>query len=111
MTTATAFTVNSLLNKPTKAMYLKIKTNILKIYVTLLQNNPCWLWMDIIYQLELKLIWIMFNNSVPTTKKTQYFSITKINWSMLFKEIISLFWELYETHKYNVLEKCGATDY
>jgi hypothetical protein len=43
MITATAFTVKSLLNKPTKAMYLKRKTTILKIYVTLLQNNPCWL--------------------------------------------------------------------
>jgi hypothetical protein len=34
---------------------------------------------------------IIFKNSVPTSKKIQYFSITKINWLMLFREIIPVY--------------------
>jgi hypothetical protein len=36
---------------------------------------------------------IIFKNSVRTTKKTQHFTITKINWLMLFKEIIAVYAE------------------
>jgi hypothetical protein len=43
--------------------------------------------------LKLKLVWIIFNNSVRTAKKTQHFIITKINWLMLFKEIITIYSE------------------
>jgi hypothetical protein len=32
-----------------------------------------------------------FKNSVLTSKKTQHFTITKINWLMLFKEIIAVY--------------------
>jgi hypothetical protein len=35
-----------------------------------------------------KIAQIIFKDSVRTAKKTQLFTITKINWLMLFKEII-----------------------
>jgi hypothetical protein len=35
----------------------------------------------------------MFKNSVCTAKKTQHFTITKINWLTLFKEIIPVYTE------------------
>jgi hypothetical protein len=41
--------------------------------------------------LKPKLIWIIFKNPVRTAKKTQLFTITKINWLTLFKEIISVY--------------------
>jgi hypothetical protein len=34
---------------------------------------------------------LVFHNSVPTAKKTQCFSITKIKWLMLIKEIILVY--------------------
>jgi hypothetical protein len=37
------------------------------------------------------LVWIVFKNSVRTAKKTQLFTITKINWLTLFKEIIAVY--------------------
>jgi hypothetical protein len=45
-----------------------------------------------------------FVDPVPTTKKTQKFSIRNINWLMLFIEINNrcLLWESYETHKYTM---------
>jgi hypothetical protein len=36
---------------------------------------------------NLSLIWIIFLNPVLTSKKTQYFSTTKISWVIRFKEI------------------------
>jgi hypothetical protein len=33
---------------------------------------------------------MLFKNSVRTSKRTPHFTITKINWLMLFKEIIPL---------------------
>jgi hypothetical protein len=36
---------------------------------------------------------MLFKNSVRTSKKTPYFTITKINWLMLFKEIIAVYSE------------------
>jgi hypothetical protein len=32
---------------------------------------------------------MLFKNSVRTSKRTPHFTITKINWLMLFKEIIT----------------------
>jgi hypothetical protein len=32
---------------------------------------------------------MLFKNSVRTSKRTQHFTITKINWLTLFKEIIT----------------------
>jgi hypothetical protein len=35
----------------------------------------------------------MVKNSVPTAKKTQHFTVTKINYLTLFKEIIAVYYE------------------
>jgi hypothetical protein len=40
---------------------------------------------------KLKLVWIQFKNSVRTSKRTSHFTITKINWLTLFKEIIIVY--------------------
>jgi hypothetical protein len=40
---------------------------------------------------SLKLIEIIFKNSVRTAKKTLHFTIIKINWLTLFKEIIAVY--------------------
>jgi hypothetical protein len=45
------------------------------------------------YRLKPKLVFIIFNDSVRTAKKTQLFTITKINWLTLFKEIIAVYSE------------------
>jgi hypothetical protein len=52
--------------------------------------------------LKPKLVQIILNNAVRTTKKTQHFSITNINWLTLFKEITPVSTEIYETHKYKM---------
>jgi hypothetical protein len=36
---------------------------------------------------------MLFKNSVGTSKRTPHFTITKINWLMLFKEIIAVYSE------------------
>jgi hypothetical protein len=51
-----------------------------------------------INHLKLKLAQIIFNNSVRTAKKTPHFTITKINWLTLFKEIIPVYTENYTKH-------------
>jgi hypothetical protein len=54
-----------------------------------------------------------FKNSVRTSKRTQHFTITKITWLMLFKEIIDIYSENHEkdnTYKiqcYRVLRMLG----
>jgi hypothetical protein len=40
--------------------------------------------------LKLKLVYVLFNNSVRTAKKTQHFTVTKIDRLTLFKEIIAV---------------------
>jgi hypothetical protein len=40
-----------------------------------------------------KLVLIIFKNSVRTAKKTPHFTITRINWLTLFKEIIAVYSE------------------
>jgi hypothetical protein len=45
----------------------------------------------IIKSLKPKLVLILFKHSVRTAKKTLHFTITKINWLTLFKEIISVY--------------------
>jgi hypothetical protein len=52
--------------------------------------------------------YIMFKSSVPTTNKTQSASIQKINWLMLFREIIAVYSE-YHT-KATLWVKCRVTD-
>jgi hypothetical protein len=41
--------------------------------------------------LKLKLLEIIFKNSVRTSKRTQPVTITKINWLKLFKETIPVY--------------------
>jgi hypothetical protein len=36
---------------------------------------------------------MLFKNSVRTSKRTPYFTITEINWLTLFKEIIVVYYE------------------
>jgi hypothetical protein len=48
-----------------------------------------------------------FKNSVRTAKKTQHFTITKINWLTLFKEIIAVYCE---NHTKPINTKCRVTD-
>jgi hypothetical protein len=43
---------------------------------------------ELINPLKPELVWTVYKNSVRTSKRTPYFTITKINWLMLFKEII-----------------------
>jgi hypothetical protein len=38
-------------------------------------------------------IYIIFKHSIPTTKTVQHFSITYINWLLLFREIIAVYYE------------------
>jgi hypothetical protein len=43
--------------------------------------------------LKPKLVLMLFKNSVRTSKRTPHFTITKINWLTLFKEIIAVYSE------------------
>jgi hypothetical protein len=49
--------------------------------------------MNCINSLKPKLVQIIFTDSVRTAKKTQHFTIKKINWLTLFKEIIAVYTE------------------
>jgi hypothetical protein len=40
--------------------------------------------------LKPKFVYMLFKNSVRTSKRTPNFTITKINWLMVFKEIIAV---------------------
>jgi hypothetical protein len=40
--------------------------------------------------LKPKLVFVIFKNSVHTSKRTPHFTVTKIKWLMLFKEIIAV---------------------
>jgi hypothetical protein len=53
----------------------------------------CPLVLLIIIEWEWKLVQIIFKNSVRTAKKTQHFTITKINWLTLFNKVISVYSE------------------
>jgi hypothetical protein len=50
--------------------------------------------------LKPKLVQIIYKNSERTAKKTQDFTITKINWLRLFKEIIAVHSENRTKHRY-----------
>jgi hypothetical protein len=58
-----------------------------------------------------RLVWIIFKNSVRTAKKTQHFTITKINWLTLFKEIIAVYTENLTKYTMKLLIfKAGGTN-
>jgi hypothetical protein len=50
----------------------------------------------------------MFKNSVRTSKRTPHFTITKLNWLTLFKEIIAVYTE---NHMKLINTKHRVTDY
>jgi hypothetical protein len=53
--------------------------------------------------LKMKLVYILFKNSVRTSERTPHFTITKFNWLMLFKEIITVYSENHtKTNKYKM---------
>jgi hypothetical protein len=41
---------------------------------------------------------MLFKNSVRTSKRTPHFTITKIDWLALFKEIIAVYFEKHTKH-------------
>jgi hypothetical protein len=47
--------------------------------------------------LKPKIIRVVFKNSVRTSKRPPHFTITKINWLTLFKEIIAVYTEKHTT--------------
>jgi hypothetical protein len=50
---------------------------------------------------------MFFKNSARTSKRTPHFTITKINWLTLFKEIIAVYTENHTRHtntKYDVTD-------
>jgi hypothetical protein len=51
---------------------------------------------------------MLFKNSVHTSKRTPHFTITKIKWFMLIKEIIVVY---SENHTKPINTKCSVTDY
>jgi hypothetical protein len=50
---------------------------------------------------------MLFKNPVRTSKRTPHFTITKINWLTLFKEIIAVY---SENHAKPTNIKCSITD-
>jgi len=48
---------------------------------------------------------MLFKNSVRTSKRTPHFTITKINWLTLFKEIIAVY---SENHMKHINTKCSV---
>jgi hypothetical protein len=51
---------------------------------------------------------MLFKNSVRTSKRTPHFTITKVNWLTLFKEIIAVYNE--NNAKLIINIKCNITD-
>jgi hypothetical protein len=52
-------------------------------------------------------MYMLFKNPVCTSKRTPHFTITKINWLMLFKEVIAVY---SENHAKPINTKCSITD-
>jgi hypothetical protein len=51
---------------------------------------------------------MLFKNPVRTSKRTPYFTITKVNWLTLFKEIIAVY---SENHAKPINTKYTVTDW
>jgi hypothetical protein len=56
--------------------------------------------------LKPKLVTVVFNNSVRTSKRTTHFTITKINWLMLFKEMIAVYSEKHSNPFNTKIQRC-----
>jgi hypothetical protein len=63
--------------------------------------------MSCINPLKMKVVYILFKNSVRTSERTPHITVTKINWLMLFKEIIAVY---SEKHTKPINTKCSITD-
>jgi hypothetical protein len=50
---------------------------------------------------------MLFKNSVRTSERTPHFTITKINWLTLFKEVIAVY---FQSHKKPTNTKRNITD-
>jgi hypothetical protein len=57
--------------------------------------------------LKTTIFFIIFKNPVRTSKRTPHFTIKKINWLTLFKEIIAVY---NENHTKPINTKCSFTD-
>jgi hypothetical protein len=57
--------------------------------------------------LKPKLVQIIINNSARSSKKTPHFTITKINWLLLFKKVIVVY---SENHAGPINTKYAVTD-
>jgi hypothetical protein len=62
----------------------------------------------LIKSLKSKLVYIIFKNSVRTSKRTRQFTFTEINWLMVFKETIPF---RSEDHKKPIHKKMQRIDY
>jgi hypothetical protein len=76
-------------------VFLQFSTDI----VTILEEE--------IFPLKTKLVYILFKNSVRTSKRTPNFTIKKTNWLMPFKEIIAVY---SKNHAKPKNTKCRITD-
>jgi hypothetical protein len=60
-----------------------------------------------------KLVQIIFKTSARISNRTSHFTITKINWLMLFKEIIAIYSDKHTTpeiqNAYLLIVKAGGT--
>jgi hypothetical protein len=52
-----------------------------------------------VYSLKPKVLQVIFKNSVRTSKRT-YFTITRISWLIMFKEIIAVYCENHTIHSF-----------
>jgi hypothetical protein len=59
----------------------------------LVKSLRLWPFPKLINPLKSKLVQMLFKNSVRTSKRTQHFTITKLNWLTLFKEINAVYSE------------------
>jgi hypothetical protein len=83
-------------------MFVVINVEINKIWYNI------WFLIEYFNHLKLMLLFIIFKNSARTSERTQHFTIPKIEWLMLFKEVIAV-WN--EKHKKPMNTKCRVTDY
>jgi hypothetical protein len=63
--------------------------------------------LNLLNHLKTTLVQMLVKNSVLTSKRTQHFTITKIKWLTLFKEIIAVY---SENHAKPINTKCSITD-
>jgi hypothetical protein len=71
---------------------------LIALIIRIIRNHNIEDWLSawiLINHLKPKLVLIIFNYSIHTSKKTQHFTITKIKWLIVFMEIIAVYYENY----------------